>query len=59
MGLTAPAIAAKQQAAPADETSFRIFVCMDLLAFEELLSRVEFVLTKNHTAYIRCLERLQ
>jgi len=32
-----------------DETSFRNFVRMDLLAFEELLSRVEFALSKNRT----------
>ena len=32
-----------------DETSFRNFVRMDLAAFEDLLSRVEFVLTKNRT----------
>ena len=32
-----------------DETSFRNFVRMDLPAFEELLSRVEFALSKNRT----------
>ena len=32
-----------------DDTSFRNFVHMDLPAFEELLSRVEFELTKNRT----------
>jgi len=37
-----------------DETSFRNFVRMDLPAFEELLSRVEFALSKNRTepAYV-------
>ena len=30
-----------------DESSFRNFVRMDLPAFEELLSRVEFALTKK------------
>jgi len=32
-----------------DEMSFRNFVRMDLLAFEELLSRVDFALSKNQT----------
>jgi len=32
-----------------DETSFRNFVRMDLPAFEDLLSRVEFALSKNRT----------
>jgi len=32
-----------------DETSFRNFVRLDLLAFEELLSRMEFALSKNRT----------
>ena len=32
-----------------DEMSFRNFVRMDLPAFEELLSRVEFALSKNRT----------
>ena len=32
-----------------DETSFRKFVRMDLPAFEELLSHVEFALSKNRT----------
>ena len=32
-----------------DETSFQNFVRMDLPAFEEMLSRVEFALSKNRT----------